>query len=154
MNDNKDFKITDRRIFDESGEIKNRDAFKAEKEKEKLSETKKEIPPDQKAKTKEPAREKNIKRGHPVQIDFITFITSLHTSGLMHFGLIPDPETGEGHAEPELAKQNIDILEMLETKTKDNLDDEETALLTNALYDLRMRYVELIKKTKTLDTNK
>ena len=75
--------------------------------------------------------------------DFPTFVLSLATSAMLHLGLIPDPQTGEpGKVDRELARHTIDTLEMLEEKTRGNLDDEEARLLKEALTELRMRYVQ------------
>ncbi len=76
-------------------------------------------------------------------IDFATFVISLGTSALYHLGLVDDPQTG-GRAEKNLplAQQTIDTLEMLERKTRGNLEKEEAQLLENLLYELRMRFVE------------
>lgn len=75
--------------------------------------------------------------------DFPTFVLSLATSAMLHLGLIPDPQTGEpGKVDRELARHTIDTLEMLEEKTRGNLDDEESRLLKEALTELRMRYVQ------------
>ena len=76
------------------------------------------------------------------QIDFATFILSLSHSALMHLGEAPDPLTNQVHADLPLAKQNIDILGLLEDKTKGNLSGDEERLLAQVLFDLRMRYVE------------
>jgi hypothetical protein len=77
-------------------------------------------------------------------VDFATFALSLGSSALYHMGLVPDPESGRPVAEPNLvlARQTIDTLEMLEAKTRGNLDEQESRLLESLLYELRMRYVE------------
>jgi hypothetical protein len=78
------------------------------------------------------------------KIDFSTFILSLSTSALYHLGLVPDPETGKPAApNAELARQSIDTLELLEEKTRGNLEPAEQSLLENLLYELRLRFVEL-----------
>ena len=79
-------------------------------------------------------------------IDFATFILSLSHSALMHLGEAPHPETDQVEANLPLAKQNIDILGLLEEKTKGNLSGEEERLLAQVLFDLRMRYVERSKE--------
>lgn len=79
------------------------------------------------------------------QMDFATFILSLSHSALMHLGEAPDPETNQIATSLPLAKQNIDILGLLEEKTKGNLTGDEERLLTQVLFDLRMRYVERSK---------
>ncbi len=81
------------------------------------------------------------------RVDFSTFVLSLATSALYHLGLAGDPETGETAAEPNLAvvKQTIDTLQMLEDKTRGNLQAEETRLLEGLLYELRMHFVNASK---------
>lgn len=79
-------------------------------------------------------------------IDFSTFVLSLSHSALMHLGEAPDPETGKTDASLPLAKQTIDLIGMLEEKTKGNLTGEEERLIGQILFDLRMRFVELEKR--------
>jgi len=79
------------------------------------------------------------------QIDFATFVLSLSHSALMHLGEAPDPETNETQVSLPLAKQDIDLLGLLEEKTKGNLTGDEERLLAQVLFDLRMRYVERSK---------
>ena len=64
---------------------------------------------------------------------------------MFHIGEIPNPETGKTEKNLPLAKQSIDIIEMLKEKTKGNLDPEEEKLLDIVLYDLRMKYVNALK---------
>jgi len=75
------------------------------------------------------------------QIDFYTFIFSLGSSAFVHLGDAPHPETTKMEQNLLLAKQTIDILGMLEEKTRGNLTPEEQKLLENLLSDLRLRYV-------------
>ena len=79
-------------------------------------------------------------------VNFATFIVSLSSSALVHLGEIPDPTTGQYNKNLTLAKQTIDILEMLKEKTKGNLDPDEEGLLTNIIFDLRVRYVKQVQK--------
>ena len=79
------------------------------------------------------------------EINFTSFIISLSSSALFHFGEIPDPVTNEKQRNLPLAKQTIDILAILKHKTAGNLAKEEDLLLENLLYDLRVRYVEEMK---------
>ena len=78
----------------------------------------------------------------PAPIDFYTFILSLGSSALIHLGDAPHPETGQTLA-PNLpvAHQTIDILSMLQEKTRGNLTPAEEKFLENLLTDLRLRYV-------------
>jgi hypothetical protein len=94
-----------------------------------------------------PKPERPAQAGELPKIDFPTFVLSLFTSALYQMGLAPDPASGERAGEPNLlvARQTIDTLELLELKTRGNLDPEEANLLENALFELRMRFVELSK---------
>ncbi len=78
------------------------------------------------------------------EIDFSTFILSLVTSAVMHLGDAPHPD-GAVRRELDLAKQTIDIIGMLRDKTQGNLSPEETRLLEEVLYDLRLRFVGLAR---------
>ncbi len=75
-------------------------------------------------------------------INFATFIFSLNSSALVQLGMMEDPLTGQKTKNLPLAKQTIDILSMLEEKTRGNLNADETAMLKNILYDLRIFYVK------------
>ena len=83
------------------------------------------------------------------KIDFATFIISMSHSALIQLGDAPHPETQSLEPNLPLARQTIDVLGLLEEKTKGNLTGDEERLLTQVLYDLRMRCVEHEKKTKT-----
>jgi len=80
------------------------------------------------------------------EIDFSTFVISLSTQVLMHLGEIANPVSGKVEADIGVAKQMIDILGMLETKTTGNLNANEAQLMEGILFDLRMKYVEAVKK--------
>jgi hypothetical protein len=79
------------------------------------------------------------------RVDFATFVLSLSHSALMHMGEAPNPETGGVERNLPLARQSIDLIAMLEEKTKGNLTGDEERLLGQILFDLRMRFVELTK---------
>ena len=77
-------------------------------------------------------------------INFASFVLSLVHTAAVHFGDVPDPTTGDKHAPNlPLAQQMIDILAMLEEKTRGNLSVEERQLIDQVLYELRMRFVEV-----------
>ncbi len=80
-------------------------------------------------------------------IDFTTLILSLSQTALVHLGEAPSPDGETPAANLPLARQTIDLLAVLQEKTKGNLDGEEERLLDQMLYDLRMRFVELSKKS-------
>jgi hypothetical protein len=78
-------------------------------------------------------------------VDFATFVLSLSHSALVHMGEAPSPETGKVERELTLARQTIDVIAMLEEKTKGNLTGDEERMLGQILFDLRMRFVEQSK---------
>ncbi len=78
-------------------------------------------------------------------VDFTTFVLSLSHSALMHLGEAPSPETGTIEENLPLARQTIDLVGMLEEKTRGNLTGDEERLVAQILFDLRMRYVERSK---------
>ena len=78
-------------------------------------------------------------------VDFHTFVLSLGSSALLHLGELESPEAGAPQKDLALAKHTIDILAMLEEKTKGNLTGDEERLIGQILFDLRMRYVERSK---------
>lgn len=91
--------------------------------------------------------------GSAPPITFGAFVLSLATSGLVHLGQIPSPDAPEG-SEPgppdlPLARQTIDLLEMLQQKTRGNLEQDEEKLLESLLYDLRMGYVRAREKSSS-----
>ena len=82
----------------------------------------------------------------PAEINFASFIFSLGRSAFIHLGEESDPMTGQRQVSLPLAKETIDILSLLEEKTKGNLTPEEAQLIKNILYALRMRFVEMASK--------
>jgi hypothetical protein len=78
-------------------------------------------------------------------VDFHTFVLSLGSSALLHLGEIEHPDVGATQKDLPMAKHTIDILVMLEQKTKGNLTAAEEKLIQSLLYDLRLRYVEAQK---------
>lgn len=80
------------------------------------------------------------------EIDFSAFVISLSTQALLHLGEIASPLSGKVESDVPVAKQMIDILGMLREKTKGNLNSGEDRLMEDILFDLRMKYVEAVKK--------
>jgi hypothetical protein len=103
-----------------------------------------------------PAVDEQPAGGAPPTVDFSSLCLSLGTSALYHLGVAGDPETGAKApaANLPLARQTIDILEMLQVKTQGNLEAEETRLLEGMLYELRMRFVEVRNAPGGADGNK
>jgi hypothetical protein len=75
-------------------------------------------------------------------VNFTNFVLSLSTSALFHFGDFPESEGGVPQKNLPAVKQTIDILDMLNDKTKGNLDKNECDLIQGVLYELKMRYVK------------
>jgi hypothetical protein len=76
-------------------------------------------------------------------LSFTAFVVSLASSAAIHFGDLPDPNTGQpAEVNLEGAAQMIDILALLEEKTRGNLTLEERQVLEQVLYELRLRFVE------------
>ncbi len=122
MQDDEQFTIRDKRRFKEGGEESEAQKSEAEKAQE--------APPS----------------SIPVEVNFAAFVFSLVRSAFVHLGEEPDPVTGEKKISLQLAKETIDIISMLEEKTKGNLTQEEDQLIKNLLYALRMRFVEIASR--------
>jgi len=134
----KGFVIKDRRRFTDEGEPKEEAPAEEKDERpEPGTEEKEKAEP-------EAAAEQAEQMPFP-EINFSTFIFSLNTSALLHLGEVPDPATGKQQEDLVMAKQTIDLLAMLEEKTRGNLTSDEENLVKHILYDLRLRYVQKTK---------
>jgi hypothetical protein len=139
--ESKGFKVEDRRRFSETGEAR-------------------EVSKDDEKKADEPrsdeprgASSEGILGGAAdkpdaqlPEINFSTFIISLSTQALMHLGEIADTLSGKAETDLPVAKQMIDIISLLQEKTRGNLDAGEQQLVEDVLYDLRLRYVDAVKR--------
>jgi len=85
---------------------------------------------------------KSGKEDGPAEIDFSTLVYSFATGSLISMGLAPDPQTKKVQKNLAMAKQNIEILSMLQLKTKGNLTQDEDKFLENILTEVRLRFVE------------
>jgi len=132
----KGFSVKDKRIFDESGDVRKEEPQKAKETEIGEEKEKEQVPP--------PEAEQQGQRyedDYP-EVNFASFVISLSTSAMYHFGDFPDPATKEARKNLPAAKQTIDILGMLESKTEGNLDENEKSMLEGLLYELRLRYVK------------
>ncbi len=77
---------------------------------------------------------------------FIEFVMMHAQNAALFLGQIPNPKTGEGEVNLELAKMFIDQLAMIQEKTRGNLTNEEATVLRNALSNLQMAYVEVAQQ--------
>ena len=75
------------------------------------------------------------------EVTFSTFVLSLASSALVHLGEVPNPETGGTTRNEALARNAIDVLTMLDDKTRNGLTPEESKLMREVLYELRMKFV-------------
>jgi len=132
----KGFVIKDRRLFDETGEVRTEAEKKAE---EKAPES-----IGKEGNPSPPVQDEGEDEGYgPLpEISFAGFIYSLATTAFYHFGDFPDPATKKPARNLVAAKQTIDILSMLKEKTEGNLQPDEKKMLEDVLYELRMRYVK------------
>ncbi len=77
--------------------------------------------------------------------NFILFISGLGMQALMGLGEIENPATNKKEVDLEQAKYLIDVIEMLQEKTKGNLIDEEAKAIDQMLYELRSKHISLSK---------
>jgi hypothetical protein len=77
---------------------------------------------------------------------FIEFVMMHAQNAALFLGQIPNPKTGQGEVNLELAKMFVDQLAMIQEKTRGNLTNEEAAVLRNTLSNLQMVYVEVAQK--------
>lgn len=78
-------------------------------------------------------------------VDFSTHILSLASTALISLGKMPAPDGAQHPLDLEMARHLVDVLSMLEAKTKGNLDETEQKLLQSLIYDLRVAYVDAQK---------
>jgi hypothetical protein len=93
-----------------------------------------------------PAAKPAAPKAAPPAIDFHTFVLSLGSSALLHLGELERPGAGAAEKDLPMAKHTIDILAMLQEKTRGNLTPEEAKLIESLVYDLKLRYVEALAK--------
>jgi hypothetical protein len=79
---------------------------------------------------------------------FQELVFTMSSQALIHLGCVPNPVTGKSEANLPVAQRTIDMLGVLEQKTRGNLNQQEQEVLANALYNLRLRFVETVQKMK------
>jgi hypothetical protein len=131
------FRVTDKRGFREDGEP---------------------LPQESSEKTEDKSAAQQASSGDPSSsnqeipprppIDFPSYILSYYTQGLVLLGEVPNPYTNKKEEDVEAARHTIDILSMLEQKTKGNLGNEEQQLLESVLYELRMKFMAKTNRIK------
>jgi hypothetical protein len=154
---NGSFKVTDRRRFSAEGSPKDEPQKEGSPTAEEAS---KETPEQTQAAASGAAEQTQFEEGPETAksppspedtedlppVDFTGLVVSLANSALIQLGLVGLPDSGKVARNLPAAKQTIDIVAMLEEKTKGNLSDEEQQLLRETLFQLRMAFVEASKK--------
>ena len=139
----KDFVVKNRRIFSQDGqkaEPADEETPAAPKEEEQAASSTEETRETEAAETSQ--TDESDEQPPMPKINFETFVVSLNASALLHLGAIEDPTTGKTDKNLPMAKQTIDILNLIEEKTAGNLSKDEENLLKSILYDLRIIYVK------------
>ena len=129
------FRITDKRAFREDGEVRE-SARSEDAEGTRGAGSKKVEPPVEEA------------PGSEGKIDFPSYVLSYYTQGLVLLGEVPNPYSNKKEEDTQAARHTIDILTMLEEKTKGNLSKEEEQLLGSVLYELRMKFMAKTSRIK------
>ncbi|MEJ2083331.1 MAG: DUF1844 domain-containing protein [Acidobacteriota bacterium] len=128
------FKVDDRRMFTPEGEPVGRGADEPKDRNPRSPATEPDRPVGQERAAERPNQGDET-------VDFASFVLSLATSAMAYLGEVPDPASGKMVENLEGAKQMIDILSMLQEKTKGNLEKDEDRLISSLLYELRMKYL-------------
>jgi hypothetical protein len=138
----KGFKVVDRRRFTPEGELK---ADAAPDRPRATAPTVAASPkPAAPAKPGEKARPPDP-QGPVPEIDFMTFVASLATNALAAMGALPEGRAHGMPVDPQMAREYIDIIAMLQLKTRGNLDQQEEQAMQRLITELRMHYVEFTR---------
>ncbi|MCX7983426.1 MAG: DUF1844 domain-containing protein [Bacteroidetes bacterium] len=84
---------------------------------------------------------------------FYSLVLTFQATAMQQMGKLKNPLTDKIERNLEQAQMSIDILDMLETKTKGNLDEEEERFLKSVLHELKLNYVDEVSKDKKTQTN-
>ncbi len=133
-----DFTVTDRRHFTSQGELRDQSTEKAPEESR----------PGQTAAEAGMPRREPSEAGTEEQIDFPSYVLTYYTQGLVLLGEVPNPYSNKKEENLDAARHTIDILAMLQGKTRGNLTPEEDQLLDNVLYELRMKFMARTNRIK------
>lgn len=78
-----------------------------------------------------------------MEASFSMLVMSIASSAVVAMGLTPDPQSQKTSVDKNMARFNIDLLEVMQAKTKGNLSEEENQFLTHLLSDLRMKFLSI-----------
>ena len=162
-------KVTDRRLFDTDGNPRQMETDQAEPARGDSSEATPadiekapEVAAAPEPAAPEPTAPEPVSSPQPVTADerpsgesladlprdFSAFVESQFLEALIFLGAVPHPQTGETSDDPEIARYKIDLLTMIQEKTEGNLTADESRLIEDVIYQLRMLYVEKTKVAK------
>lgn len=85
-----------------------------------------------------------------VDIQYFQLVLSLQAAAMQQMGKVASPLTGKVERDMDMAKNSIDMLEMVERKTRGNLSDDERKLIEHVLYELRLNFVDELKRDQQL----
>ena len=137
-----EFKVIDRRQFTSDGQSR-ADAEPVPPRKQTPPLSPASSPPSARGKQPEPSSPAPAQRG---PVNFQHLVLSLATTAMFQMGMMGNPGEEQPQADIAAAQETIDLLNVLEEKTKGNLTQEEEGLLSNSLYELRMCFVEISRK--------
>ena len=138
--DDKKFKVVDRRRFTSEGELK------ADAPPDRPRPVAPLEPPAAASAPKSGGKDRPHQSQEPASgIDFMTFVASLATNALAAMGALPEGRAQGVPVDPEMAREYIDIISMLQEKTRGNLVPQEEQALQRLLTELRMHYVEFTR---------
>lgn len=145
--ENKGFKVVDRRRFTEEGEERSgNEAAEASAPRVSPTHAARAAAPKPPEPTQAGGADSSAVEEEGDGIPFMAFVQSLAQQAMMQLGMMPWPHTNQKELQLEGARDTIDILALLKSKTKGNLKDEESQLLEAAIYELRMAWVEISKQ--------
>jgi len=130
------FKVADKRLFTEEGNLRE-DAVRDPAEDKRSDDPLPDIGSSGRARAEQ-----------DFPMTFQTLVFSLSTTAMMQLGILSPPEGGPQQKDLAAAKQTIDILTILQEKTRGNLTSEESQLLEASVYDLKMTYVKVNQSIK------
>jgi hypothetical protein len=130
-----DFKIADRRLFTEDGELRPGAGHISGRGESGSTPTEK--------------TDFDASLEHSEPVSFGALVFSLYSSAMIQLGVVPDPISGKiTERDPDAAQQTIDLLGILQEKTKGNLTAEETQLLDACLCELKLTFVQSSSRVK------
>ena len=140
-NESKGFKVVDRRRFESDGDTKPEETPRTEPA------------PEQRQESSSAAEQPSGEHEKLPPMDFQSLIVSLATQALVLLGEIPDPTNRQLSLNLDAARQTIDLIALLQEKTKGNLTPEEDHLIEDALANLQLVFVRKVKEQRSAKKN-